>query len=166
MEILGGRRDLITRMSYFYWILNYYDYAYESVRILRSLCKNTRQQWIDEQKAIVNMFQKQTMHINDEPIDHNTLKMLKRGDRYRLYILDIGLDSTDRKRPYVFYKMIEQMPDLKISKISVKNSTNRFLKTLMEKCKFDSKQDLLNVLDVRTLAYQSEPHEYISKLIC
>ena len=90
--------------------------------------------------------------------------MLKRGGKYRLYKLDIGLDLIDLKRLKIFYSMIEDMPELEISKISVKHSNNEFLETLMEKCKFDSKQDLFNVLDVRTAAYQPEPHEYISEL--
>ena len=33
----------------------------------------------------------------------------------------------------------------------------------MEKCRFDSKQDMYKVLDVECLAKQSEPHEYVSE---
>ena len=87
--MLGEQRDLITKMSNFNTILNFYDYAYGSVQVLRQLCRKTRDLWINQQDVIARIFQKQTVLIQKEPIDIYTIKMLKKNNRYKLFKLDI-----------------------------------------------------------------------------
>ena len=164
MEKLGGQSDLITKMSNFYWILNFYDYAYDSVKILRSLCQETRYLWMDQQNAISNMFKKQTIHIKDEPIDRHTITMLKRGNRYKMYKLDITLFNTHQDRLSLFYRILEEMPEFEISKIKILGNNNNLIETLVQKSYFKTKQDLFKVIESKddSVAQQSEPHEYLS----
>ena len=90
--------------------------------------------------------------------------MLKRGNRYKLFKLDIELDATDDHRLIIFYEILEKMPDMEICQIVVRNSSNDFLNTLAEKYMLKTKQDLYEILQIdnKTLNKQSEPHEYLS----
>ena len=92
MEGLGKQSDLITRMSNIYWIIPFYDYAYDSVRVLRSLCQDTRYLWVNEQDVIIKMFQKQTIHIKkNQQIDKKTIATLKKANKYKLFKLDFEI---------------------------------------------------------------------------
>ena len=164
MEILGEQRYLITKMSYFSQILNFYDYAYESVKLLRELCHETRDLWLNEQDAIARMFQKQTMLINNEPISIQTISMLKRNSKYKLFKFDFEIDTLKDKRLQVFYQMLDELPELEICHIKVLNSSNTFITALAEKPMFETKQDLFKILESNdeSVAEQPEPHEYLS----
>ena len=94
------------------------------------------------------MFKKQILHIDDEPIDDNTIKMLKKGDRYKLFKINIELDTTDQKRLKIFYEILDEMPDIEIIRIVIRNSNNEFLKTLAEKTRFKAKKDLFEALQI------------------
>ena len=92
METLGVKSDLMTRMSNVYWILPYYDYAYRSVKVLRCLNQDTRYIWTNYQDNIIDVLNKQTIHIDRyEAIDKNTALALKKFDRYMLFKLDIDV---------------------------------------------------------------------------
>ena len=120
--------------------------------------------WINNHKAISTMFQKQTIHIKSDPIDRDTIMMLKKSNRYKLFKFEINLCSTKIARLKIFTEMIEEMPDLEISEITLWESNNEVVNLLAEKTMFETKQDLFNVLRSFswTVAKQSEPHEYIS----
>ena len=163
METLGEQKDLITKMSNFNLILNFYDYAYNSVKVLRQLCKQTRNQWLNEQDVIARMFQKQIILIKNEPIDMYTIKMLKRGNRYKLFKLDIFIDTEEQDRLEVFYQMLDELPHLQICHVKVNYCSNEFIDALIEKSMFETKQDLFKVLEISdsNVAEQFEPHEYL-----
>ena len=110
------------------------------------------------------MFKKQTIHIVDQPIDTYTIKMLKKGERYKLFKLDIEIDAEDPDRLEVFYQMLDELPHLEICRISVKYCNNELLDTLVGRSMFETKQDLFKVLETsdKHVAGQSEPHEYLS----
>ena len=92
MEGLGKQSDLIKKMSNLYWILPFYDYAYESVKVLRSLCHDTRNLWINNQNAIIRMLEKQIIYIeNSHLFDEKTIATLKRECKYKLFKLDIEI---------------------------------------------------------------------------
>ena len=145
----------------------YYDYAYDSVRIIRGLCQQTRNLWINEQDVILRMFEKQTISIEeDQPIDENTIRILKRGDRYKLFKLDIVVDSDNKDRFGIFCQMLDEMPEFEISMIYVRGDINKLINTLSQKPNFETQQDLFNVLDFHHLdpPKQSEPYEYLRRV--
>ena len=115
MEALGVQSDLVTKMSNICWILPYYDYAYESVKILRSLCQQTRELWINEQDVIIRMLEKQTIFIQEyQPIDEKTIEALQRGHRYKLFKLNIEIDDDWESRSTILKTMVDEMPELEI----------------------------------------------------
>ena len=167
METLGVQRDLITKMSNIYWIMSFYGYAYESVTIMRNLCQKTRNLWLHEQDVIIRMFEKQVIYLKyDQPIDEKTIEALKRGDRYKLFKLDIENYNNDEDRLQVFYKMLDEMPDLEISMIHVWQSDKELINTLAQKPIFRAKQNLFKVLDSEfsDIPERSEPYEYLLKV--
>ena len=166
METLGLQSDLITKMSYIYWIMPFYDYAYESVKILRSLCHKTNDLWKNEQDAIIRMFEKQIIHIDNRPIDEKTIEVLRRGDRYKLFKLEIGIDAKEQNGIEVLYEMLDEMQELEIYMIHVKHCNNEIVDTLAQKPIFKKKQDLFKVLDLGTsdAPERSEPYEYLQSV--
>ena len=118
MEILGTRSDLMTRMSYIYCILSFYDYTYESVKIIRQLCTQSRKLWIEEQNAIINMFTKQTIVLKRDRMDEKTLEVLKKGDRYKLFkfIINFGYKTIDKFE--LITRIIDEFENIEITKIS------------------------------------------------
>ena len=102
--------DLITKMSNICWILPYYEYAYESVKIIRWLCQKTRNLWIEDQDAIIRMLQKQIIYIDlYQPIDGKTIECLKRGDRYKFFMFDIRIDHSQKDRLEIVYRMLDEI---------------------------------------------------------
>ena len=111
------------------------------------------------------MLNKQTIHIRySQPLDDKTIEVLKKNDKYKLFKLDFEIEFYDQYRLDMFYKILEQMPDFEISKICVYNGDNDLIDTLMEKCNFETKQDLFGVLKFMKgfRPEKSEPYEYIS----
>ena len=94
------------------------------------------------------MFMKQTINIKfDQPIDDKTIEVLKRGNRYKLFKLDIVVDSDNKDRFEIFCQMLDKMPGFEISMIYVRGDINRLISTLSKKPNFATQQDLYNVLD-------------------
>ena len=83
MESLATKVDFMTRMTYIYLIMPFYDYAYGSAKIIRGLCQQSRHIWMTEQDAIIRMLKKQTIHFDWQQIDEKTIRSLKRGYRYK-----------------------------------------------------------------------------------
>ena len=112
------------------------------------------------------MFQKQKLLIENDLIDSNTIKMLKRGNRYKLFKLKITLPTYDLDRLQIFYQMLEEMPELEICNIKILDYNNDIVNTLFEKSNFKNKQDLFRVIDedVCPINKNPEPYEYVSKV--
>ena len=152
MEALGVQSDLITKLSNIYWILQYYSYAYESVYILRCLCIRTRKLWFDHQDAIVRILKKQTIEVKSGyrefyKIDDVTIKIFKRGDRYKLFKFYFMVNEPHLKLDS-FYKMLDEMPDIEIERIKIDSSISyNILDTLSKKPMFKSEQDLYRIID-------------------
>ena len=104
---------------------------------------------INEQDTIIKMFQKQTIDLGNHSIDEKTINVLKRGDRYKLFKLDVIINMNDQDRVEVFYKMLDEMPDFEIQKILLKQCDKFFIKTLLQKPMFTTKEQLFKVLDIR-----------------
>ena len=137
----------MTRISYIYWILPFYDYAYESTKIIRWLWKETRDLWKANQEIILKMFKKQTIHIGERNIDENTIKVLKRGERYKWFKLDIWIKNTIQSRVKLIYKMLKEIPDFEVCQISIKQGNNGVIRTLKQLPMFKEEKDLFEVLD-------------------
>ena len=167
METLGVQSDLITKMSNICWILPYYDYAYESVKIIRGLCQRTRDLWLNQQDAIIRMLNKQIIHIGMKPIDDKTIEALKRGDKYKLFKLDIQINYEDKDRLQIFYRMLEELPEFEIYNIGVLYGDNKFIYKLGENPIFKNYQYLLKVLNMNDTGVHinNEPYEYLRNVI-
>ena len=164
METFGVQSDLITKTTYIYLIMPYYDYAYESIKVIRSLCHKTRTIWISEQDAIIRMFQKQIIQIlYNSPINDKTIEVLKRGDKYKLFKLKIDIDTKDQHQLRMFYRMLDEMPEFEIYMIHTRNCNNELIDTLAKKPTFKTIKDLLKVLVFGNLdaPERSESYEYL-----
>ena len=93
----------------------FYNYAYDSVKLIRSLCHDSRDLYINNQDVIINMFRKQTITIGRQRIDDLTIKALKRGNWYKLFKFSITIDGDDKERIEMFYKMLDELPNLEIT---------------------------------------------------
>ena len=123
METLSVKFDLLERITYIYCIMPYYDYAYGAAKVIKGLSRKTRKTWINNQETIIKMFKKQTITINckHQKIDQNTLKTLKKDDRFKLFNFDIYLDYENKKQVKMVYTLLDEIPDLEISKIDIVN---------------------------------------------
>ena len=107
------------------------------------------------------------MLINNEPIDIQTINMLKRNSKYKLFKFDFEIDTLKDKRLQVFYQMLDELPELEISRISASYPCGEFLNILLQKQVFKTKKEFLKVLEFDDLddidpPDQSEPHEYLA----
>ena len=132
MESLSRGRDIITKMSNNYRILQYYDYAYESIQVLRSLCRDTRNLWLNEPDATARFLEKQIIDFKSHPIDENTIKLLKRGNRYKLFKIVISLNTKKKDRLKIIYQILEAMPKIEIYKIIAYDINNGIINALLQ----------------------------------
>ena len=161
MESLGKQSDLMTRMSYIYCILPYYDYAYDSVKIIRSLCTKTRYLWTNQQDAIIRMFTKQTMELDRAEIDDKVIRMLKKVDRYKLFKFGMKINSNDEGSDWNLRKILNEMPDSQFSSIYVFRSTNKFLNTVSQILIDMNRQDLFKVIQATFYMINQESESLI-----
>ena len=91
MEAYSTHKDLFTKLPHIYLIMPFYNYAYDSVKLIRSLCHESREVWLENKDTITRMFTKQTISIFQQEIDEYMIKVLKKFDRYKLYKFDISL---------------------------------------------------------------------------
>ena len=126
----------------------YYDYAYDCVKVLRSLWKRSRELWNDNQDAVSRMLIKQTATIFHELIDENTINMLKKGEKYKLFkfiFKHVNLKKTTFCYKH-FDRILDEMPQLEIEKLIILNDKLGLINKLVTLYKFESKQDLFEIL--------------------
>ena len=100
----------------------------------------------------------------NQPIDEKTIATLKRGDRYKLFKYSITIDAKNQVRLEMFYRILDEMPELEICEIVVGNGDNDVINTLAANSMFNTKQDLFNILEfyIEDQNQQSEPCEYVT----
>ena len=111
---------------------------------------------------------KQTIYLGYQKIDEKTIQSLKRGDRYKLFKFNLTIKTKGFDNTEWIYRMLDEMPDLEVSKISGHISNNDAINALMEKPIFKTKQDLFKIIEFSP-SYendQSEPLEYLSYVAC
>ena len=157
-------RDLLLKLTNIYLIMPFYNYAYDSVKLIRSLCKDSRNLWLDNQDAISRMFTKQTIFIEHQRIDEKTIEVLKRGNRYKLFKFSIIIDSKDKERIKMFYKMLDEMPVLEIKRIKfVSRWSKDIIDTLLQKSIYKTPDELYKVLESNPGAFETpDTYEYLS----
>ena len=167
MESVSRQINLVTKLPYIDSILPFYGYAYESIRFLQQLCSESRNLWIRKQEAILRNLSKQTIHIGAQPINDNTINVLKKNDRYKMFKLDIQIDASDQGRLQTFCKMLKEMPDLEISRVSLKEGNNDLIATLTQKLNFDNEQDLFKIIEFSDISapQQIEPYTFLSEIL-
>ena len=72
-----------------------YDYAYENVKVIRWLWRKSKSLWIDQQHIVSKMFIKQTIDLFEHRIDENSIKALRRGNRYKQYKFSMLIDNKN-----------------------------------------------------------------------
>ena len=109
------------------------------------------------------MFEKQIIHLEDQHLNTKTIEVLKRGDKYKLFKLNIQIDIDEHDRLGVFYTMLDEMPEFEVHLISARNYNDDFIDTLAQKPIFKTKRDLFRVLDFSDSdpPMQFEPYEYL-----
>ena len=65
----------------------------------------------------------------------------------------------------MIYHVLDNMPDIEVCRITVSEFDNDFIDTFLQKSKFESRSDLLQVLEVERIGSNQsiEPYEYIPK---
>ena len=96
-------------------VMPYYDYAYSSVWVLRNLCKQSRELWVNNKDAIARMLQKQTLTIYSNIINEFTIDILKKGHKYKLYKF-IFMNFSEYK---FIIQVLDELPELDIAEISL-----------------------------------------------
>ena len=126
----------------------FYNYAYDSVKFIRSLCHDSRDLYINNFDAITRMFEKQTIKIDRNKIDENTIKILKKFDRYKLFRLKITINAFNNSEVEMLFNMLDQMPELELVSLRVWYKNDKeFIDTLLEKSIYKTRQELYKVLE-------------------
>ena len=99
------------------------------------------------ENIILKMFKKQTIHISERNIDENTIKVLKRGERYKWFKLDICIDNSDQTRVDMIYWMLDILPEFEIKRIGVIKGDNELINGLKQLPIFKDKEDPFKVLE-------------------
>ena len=113
------------------------------------------------------MFEKQTIKIDwDNAIDDRTIEVLKNKDKYKFYKLDFTIANYDEDRFWIFFRMLDEIPELEISMIHIWECNNELICALEQKPIFNNEQDLFKILDFDTedAPEQSESYEYLQKV--
>ena len=168
MEANCVHKDLFTKLPHIYLIMPFYSYAYDSVKLLRSLCHDSRDLWLNNQDVIIRMFTKQIIYMHGQRIDENTIKVLKRGNKYRLFKLEIDIDFNDIERTEIFYKMLDEMPNIEFYELFVRSRCDEdLINLLLKKSIHKTRDELFKVLQsyMRTVCNQAEVHEYETGLV-
>ena len=75
-----------------------------------------------------------------------TLKLLKKGDRYRLFQFKFTVyNEFFNSNIKIVYKMLEEMPEIDIKKMHIKEATDEALNKLFEKSNLESKEEFYKV---------------------
>ena len=167
METFSTQINLLTKLTHIYLIMPFYNYAYDSVKLIRSLCQNSRNLWFNDQDAIIRMFTKQLISFGNQRIDAKTIDVLKRGDRYKLFKYSIRIDGNNQERIQMFFNMLDQIPQFEIERICLTSRCNKdFIDMLLQKSVYKTRHELYKVLDVYggLLDDESYPYEYLSKV--
>ena len=97
-------------------ILPYYDYSYNSVKMLKELNSISRQLWVENKLAVSKMWIKQTLEIHNK-IDEHTIKALKRGDKYMLFKFIINTEFRNPCKMIIW--LLDAFPLIEIEKIKL-----------------------------------------------
>ena len=87
--------DILTNLPLISVVMKYYDYAYDSVRLIRTLCTHSRKIWLENQDVLTRLFVKQTLQISFKTVDHLVIKTLTRGNRYKLFKFILSFDGEN-----------------------------------------------------------------------
>ena len=146
----------------------FYNYSYDSVKLIRSLCHDSRDLYMNNQDAMIRMFKKQTLDIRERRIDENTIKVLLRGDRYKLFNIKVDIDPTDIDRTEMFYNMLDAIPELEFQNIAVRNKCDKeFIDILLQKSIYKTKEELFEVLYFNDMALNDteDTYEYFNDIL-
>ena len=148
MEAYNIHKDLLTKLTNIYLVMPFYNYAYDSVKLIRSLCHDSRDLYINNFDAITRMFEKQTIKIDRNKIDENTIKILKKFDRYKLFKLKITINAFNNSEVEMLFNMLDQMPELELVSLRVWYKNDKeFIDTLLQKSIYKTRQELYKVLE-------------------
>ena len=165
METYSVEKDLFTKLTNIYLIMPFYNYAYDCVKLIRSLCHDSRDLYINNQDAIIRMLKKQTLYIGRQKIDELTIKALKRGDRYKFFKFKITINGLKNSEIEMLYNMLDEMPELEFGSLFVWYKNDKVLiDTLLQKSIYKTRQELYKVLKFEdTFSHdKSIPFEYSS----
>ena len=165
METYNTQKDLFTKLPHIYLIMPFYNYAYDSVKLIRSLCHDSRDLCIKNLDVIMKMFTKQTIDLEYQRIDELTIKVLKRFDRYKLFKFKVLIDGNDNERIEMFYKMLDEMPQFEFILLTLtKRWDKKFIDTLLKKSIYETREKLFEVLKFNNFGLQvhNDIYEYLS----
>ena len=146
-------------------IMPYYDYAYDSVRVIRGLHSHSRQLWIENKSIIAGMLQKQTITVHNSKMNEKTIQEFLRGDKF-MFFKFIFIMASQVEKAELVCSMLEQMNTLEIDSIKVFGRKKEIIDTLANWSYFSSKQDFFKCLKFSLHDSQrkkEEIYEYASR---
>ena len=87
--------------------------------------------------------------------------MFKRGDRYKLFKFEIDIDIDQLMTLNNLYKILDELPDFKFSKIHLNRASNEFVNTFTQKILQMKRQDLFKVLKIDEYALNQQPEAFV-----
>jgi len=108
--------DLLEKFALITSIMPYYGYAYDSVKLLKSLSKKTRKIYEDNSKGVINSLIKQLLvpYGNFSDITYN---VLARGEKYKVFKIDFNIQLKTNPNYEVLLRILEEMPELEFNRI-------------------------------------------------
>ena len=113
------------------------------------------------------MLFKQTATIIHEVIDHNTISMLKKGEKYKLFkfkFMHNNLKKTTFCYKY-FARVLEEMPMLEIESLVLLNDRLGLINKLAMRPQFETKQDLFKILTFKPKITSNSSNVYASEVV-
>jgi hypothetical protein len=112
MEPLSKTHHLLTKLSHFNWILQFYGNFIICKYLCLTLSKNSRQLWKDNEQALSRILKdfRKIMKAHGE-VDNKVIEFLLENHRYRYYALDIEVCTNNIVRN--LFKLLQEAEDPK-----------------------------------------------------
>ena len=148
MEANAKSIGVLNNLPLISLVMPYYDYAYDCVVVLKSLCKKSQELCNNNEDAISRMMIKQTAIIYHENIDELTCNMLNKNNKYKLFKFRFEhMNQYNTRHSYkLLFQMLDEMPQIEIEQLEVQNEDFDVLNNLAVSVQFKTTRDFYNTL--------------------
>ena len=120
-------------------VMPFYDYSYDSVRVVRCLCSHTRELWINNKSIISKMLQKQTITLDCKRISKRVINDLVKCDRHMLFKFKLIFYEEEINNNKLIILMLERIKSIEISDIICRGNQTRIMQLLTASPAYEAK---------------------------